>query len=396
MLPDFEARLRDYAKVIVRIGVNLQPGQRILVAEPYELQGVARSAEVLVHAVQAAAERAGAPEAPVSVIWGDPARLRALVEQRDWSALKKLTAENARRMQRAIDAGDALLFLQSSNPRLLDGLPAEATSAAHRLAWEQFGPVAQQLVAGATNWTVAPVPSPTWAVAVFEFLPAEARLTALWKTIFQALRCNTGSPEEDDAVARWHEHLRALAARRETMNAARPTRLRYVGEGTDLTVRLPKEHAWCTAQLTTRSGVPFVANLPTEEIFTAPEPDSAEGTVRVSRPVLHGGTVIEGIELEFRGGEVVAARARSGAEALARLLDTDDGARRLGEVALVDPSPAWSAAAPLFRHVLLDENAAPHLALGDAYPFCAPGRRQPLNRSLIHLDLPVAARVELA
>lgn len=396
MFPDFHARLHDLAEVIVRVGLNLQPGQRLLVAEPYELQGVARTAEVIVHAVQAAAARAGAAKSPLSVIWGDHARLRAMVEQRDWTALHRLTGDNAARMQRAIDAGDALLFLQGSHPRLLDGLPAGSIADAHRHAWEHFGPVAQQLVAGATNWTVAPAPSPAWASAVFEYLPAEDRLTGLWQTVFQALRCDSAAVDGDDAPTRWRDHLDALAARRDTLNAARHTQLRYVGEGTDLRVRLPIEHAWCTAQLTTRTGLPFVANLPTAEIFTAPEPDSAEGTVRVSRPVLHGGAVIDGIELEFEGGEVVAARARTGGDLLGRLLDTDDGARRLGEVALVQPVPGWAAAAPLFRHVLLDENASPHLALGDAYPFCAPGRRRPLNRSFIHLDLPVAARAELA
>lgn len=394
MLPDFHGRLHDFAEVIVRVGLNLQPGQRILVAEPYELQGVARSAEVIVHAVHAAALRLGAPELPVDVIWGDPARLRTLIQSRDWRGLGRLVESNTHRLRTAIAAGDAVLFLQGSHPRLLDGLPADAVAESQRVVWEIYGPVAQALVGGAANWTLVPAPSPTWAAAAFEFLPIEQRLTALWTTVFSAFRC-APAPGGPDAVARWTAHLRALAARRDALNAARPTTLRYRGEGTDLTVNLPAEHVWCSAQLATRGGVPFVANLPTEEIFTAPEPDSATGTLRVDRPVLHGGGVIDGIELEFRRGEVVAARARTGADLLAHLLDTDEGARRLGEVALVAETPAWAAAAPLFRHILLDENTGPHVALGEAYAFCAPGRCRPLNRSLLHLDLPVAAEVDL-
>lgn len=394
MLPDFSSRLAGLAEVLVRIGLNLRPGQRILVAEPYELQGVARSAEVIVHAVHAAALRHGAPEMPVDVIWGDPARLRAAVEGRDWRELGRRVEANTRRLHAAIEAGDAILILQGSHPRLLAGVPAAAVADAHRVVWEHFGPVAQQLTAGATNWTGAPAPSPAWAAAAFEFLPEERRLTALWTTVFSAFRC-APAPGGPDAVAAWTAHLAALAARRDALNAARPTRLRYRGEDTDLTVTLPREHVWCTAQLRTPAGAPFVANLPTEEVFTAPAADSAAGTLRVSRPVLHGGGMIDGIELEFARGEVVAARARTGADLLARLLDTDDGARRLGEVALLPETPAWAGAAPLFRHVLLDENAAPHVALGEAYAFCAPGSRRPPNRSLLHLDLPVAAEAEL-
>lgn len=391
MLPDFHARLHDFAEVIVRVGLNLQPGQRILVAEPYELQGVARSAEIIVHAIQTAALRHGAAEdLPIDVLWGDPGRLRALIERRDRRELGRLVTAQTRRIQNAIEAGDAVLLLQGSHPRLLDGVPADAVAEGQQVVWEIYGPVAQALSGGATNWTVAPAPSPTWAAAAFEFLPVERRLTALWTTVFQAFRC-APAPGGPDAVARWTAHLRSLAARRDALNAARHTSLRYHGDGTDLTVGLPAEHVWCTAQLLTRTGVPFVANLPTEEVFTAPEPDSAAGTLRVSRPILHGGAAIDGIELEFRHGEVVSARARTGGDLLARLLDTDEGARRLGEVALVAEEPAWAAAAPLFRHVLLDENTGPHVALGDAYAFCAPGRRRPLNRSLLHLDLPIAA-----
>jgi aminopeptidase len=378
MLPDFAPRLQVFADVIVRVGLNLQPGQRLLIAEPYELQGVARSAEVIVEAVMKAAAT------DVEIIWGDGPRLREFAEKADWRGLARLTDHNAHRMAEHVRRGDALLFLQGSQPKLLDGLPAERIAELRRIGWEHFGPIAQQLVQGATNWTIAPAPGPAWAQAVYADLPAEQRLAALWQEVFTATRVN-----EPAALAAWQIHLRLLRRRRDELNARQLPSLRYKGESTDLTVALPPEHVWRTAQLTTKSGTSFVANLPTEEVFTVPHRDTAEGTVQVSRPISYGGAVITGIQLEFRRGRVVAAEARTGADLLKRLLDTDDGARHLGEVAVVPEDTSLARAGRLFYHPLLDENAQSHVALGDAYAFCL---RRPnpaaLNRSLIHVDLP--------
>ena len=388
MLPDFHGRLRALAEVIVRVGLNLQPGQCLLIAEPFELQGVARGAEVIVNAVRAAAEAAGCPD--VTVIWGDGLRLRQYAERADWRAYATLVAANAAQMQRAIDGGAALLFLQSSQPQLLSGIPADRVNEQHRIGWEHFGPVVQQLVAGASNWTIAPAPIPAWANAVYADLPSEQQLSALWSAVFGALRV-----DEPDPLAAWQGHLQTLRAERDALNGRRLTALRYTGAGTDLTVKLPPEHVWCTACLETKSGVPFVANLPTEEVFTAPDRDSATGTVRVARPVSYGGAVIDGIELEFARGRVVRTVAHTGGELLQRLLATDDGAACLGEVALVPQVPPHGRTTRHFFHPLLDENAASHLALGQAYGFTS---RDPhslsLNQSLIHVDLPLEAAVD--
>ena len=388
MLPDFETRLRAFAEVIVRVGLNLQPGQRLLIAEPYELQGVAREAEVIVNAVRVAAATAGCPV--VDVIWGDGSRLRQFAERGDGQGIGELAATNATMMQRAIDDGAALLFLPSSQPRLMDGIPAAKVAWQHRIAWEHFGPIAQQLGQGATNWTVAPAPIPVWAQVTYSDLPSEQRLAALWTDLFAALRVDEANP-----VLAWAKHLDALCVRRARLNDSRHSTLRYTGEGTDLTVTLPPEHVWCTACLQTKAGLPFVANLPTEEIFTAPDKDSATGSVRVSRPVNYGGAIIDDLELEFARGRVVGAKARIGDDFLQRLLDTDEGARRLGEVAMVESSRVPRGR--LFFHPLLDENAANHIALGEAYRFTSadPGSSA-LNRSLLHLDLPVTAHLELS
>jgi len=392
--PDLESRLRACAEIIVRTGLNLQPGQSLLIAEPYELQGVSREASALVDAVSAETIAAECPQP--HVIWGDAPRLRQYAEQADWSGFTKLVAGHADRMKDHLAIGGALLFPITSFPHLMDGIAVENVSEQRRIAWEHFGPIAQRLTHRESQWTLVPAPSSAWADATFSDLPAEKRLASLEETVFAALRVEQPS-------AAWQNHLTSLQRQRDELNARRHKIIRYQGPGTDLTVKLPIQHRWCTAQLITKAGVTFVANLPTEEVFTAPDRNSAEGIVRVSRPVNYGGTVIDGIELDFHHGVVVQARARTGAALLERLLNTDEGSSRLGEVAVVgkpaanaaaDSRAAWQSSRRLFYHTLLDENAANHIALGESYPFCTRALfASGLNRSLVHVDLPLDAEV---
>ncbi len=394
MLPDFELRLRAFAEVIVRVGLNLQPGQRLLIAEPYELQGVSRSAEVIVDAVTHAVGR------DVDVIWGDGPRLREFAERADWRGFTRLVEGNAERMRRHLGGGGAFLFLPGSQPRLMEAIPVDRVSQLHRIGWEHFGPIVQRLLAGESQWTLAPAPSPTWAAVVYADLPSEQRLAALWTAVFDACRIEAGAPSI--SLEAWRQHLASLQRRRDNLNARRLTSLRYQGTGTDLTVKLPAKHRWCTAATQTRRGIPFVMNLPTEEVFTAPHKNSAEGTVHITPTVNHAGAAIDGIELQFRKGRVAAAAARTGGDLLQRLLETDGGACRLGEVAIVhlrgqQAAPRdWQRAGRQYGHPLLDENTANHVALGDAYRFCLDSFFPfALNRSLVHVDLPLAADVIL-
>ncbi len=387
MPPDFDARLRLLAEVIVRVGLNLQRGQRLLIAEPYELQGVSREAQPLVDTItQVAGVR-------TEVIWGDAPRLRQWVKRGDWPALAELTAAHAAKMDSAVRNGDALLFLLGSHPTLLNGLPGEDVAELRRIAGENFGPVAHQLTRAraATNWTAAPAPNTAWADQAYPELPAAERLAALWGDVFAALRV-----DQPDSLVAWQIHLDQLTELQSSLNQRRHTTMRYHGPGTALTVTLPADHHWCTARLKTRFGVPFVANLPTEEVFTAPHRDSAEGHLRVARPVYYAGSLIEGLELEFAQGKVVSARARAGQALVETLLATDPGAIRLGEVAYVPRDSALARSTRVFGHTLLDENAASHVALGQAYPFCLrspDGAADVLNHSLLHLDLPLDASV---
>ncbi|HLP09941.1 MAG TPA: aminopeptidase, partial [Opitutaceae bacterium] len=255
---------------------------------------------------------------------------------------------------------------------------------------EAYAHYAPELTAGATNWTAAAAPTPAWADVVFPDLPKTERLARLWAAVLAA-----GRADAPDPLAAWVARAAELARRRDELNSRRPRRVRFHGPGTDLTLTVPAAHRWCTALLTTRDGRPFAPNLPTEEVFTAPHRASAEGRLRVARPLFHAGAVIDGVELEFRGGDVVRARARVGAELLERVLAADRGACRLGEVALVEGATPVARTGRCFRHALLDENALPHVALGDAYAFTAT-RPAALNHSVLHLDLPLEAEVTLS
>ncbi len=389
MFPGFDEQLQRYADVIVRFGLNLRPGQRVLLTEPYELQGVAPAATALVEAVAAVARNAGAVE--VTTIWGDETRWREAALHWPQREFLQQLERNTAQLRQAVARGDAMVFLCSAHPGLADGVSPQRAAGLRRACGEFYGQVVPDLMAGATNWTAAPVPTPGWADAVFSDAPSAERISRLWAAVLAACRADAADP-----VAAWQSRAAELERRSRELNARQHRRLRLHGPGTDFTVGLASGHRWCTALLATRDGRRFAPNLPTEEVFTAPRRDSAEGWLRVARPVCHGGAVMEGVELEFRGGQVVRAHARHGVDLLERVLVADRGASRLGEVALVDAATPVGLAGRCFRHALLDEDAMNHVALGDAYAFTVgPAGAGELNRSVLHLDLPVAAEALL-
>ncbi len=390
MFPGFDEQLRGYADVIVRFGLNLRPGQRVVLAEPYELQGVDPAAAPLVEAVTTAAQAAGAVD--VETLWGDAALWREAAQHRPHRAFGERLERHTERLRQAVAQGDALVFLMSAQPRLAEGVAPAAAAHLRQVGGEFYGQIAPDLLAGCTNWTAAPAPTPEWADVVYpELAPAE-RVARLWAEVLAA--CRADGP---DPVAAWEGRAAELKRRCEELNARRLRCVRLHGPGTELTLALAAGHRWCTALLAMRDGRQFAPNLPTEEVFTAPRRDSAEGWLRVARPVCHGGMVMDGVELEFRGGQVVRARARRGAEMLGQVLATDRGAARLGEVALVEGASPVARSGRCFRQALLDENALHHVALGAAYAFTAPeAAAGALNHSAVHLDLPIEAEVVLA
>jgi aminopeptidase len=370
-------RLARYADLIVRVGMNVAPGQDVqvnsLVDNAPLARAVARSAYeagaryVDVWYFDQHARRARLDHAPLDTLaWTPP-----------WLDVRNEEIERVQGARCAIYGG-------LPDPHLLDGVDPE------RLGLDRMPRLQSSLrisLGDIVNWTVVSCPTPGWASSVFGE-PDEERL---WTAIERAVRL-----DEDDPVAAWADHSARLVARREAITAKAFRALHFRGPGTDLRVGLIDGHQFEGGGHETTWGRSFIANLPTEEVFTTPDRLATEGIVRCSRPVQVGGELVDGLSLRFEGGRCVEVRAASGEAAIARLLDTDDGARALGEVALVDRESRVGQLGIVFGDTLLDENATCHIALGAAYPAPIPGAGDldeagrlalGVNVSSIHLDV---------
>jgi aminopeptidase len=240
------------------------------------------------------------------------------------------------------------------------------------------------------NWTIVASATPAWASAMFPDDPSDVALAKLWDAIFETSRIN-----HEDPAAHWKAHDAILHRRAAQLNEKRYTALQYRGPGTDFRLGLADDHLWIGGGTTAGNGIYCIPNIPTEEVFTTPHKDRAEGTVTATKPLSFQGTMLEGIQVRFERGRIVQARATRGQEVLERLIDTDEGARRLGEVALVPHSSPIAHSGLTFLNTLFDENAASHIALGQAYSGClrdgdklTPDQlaAKGANDSLIHVD----------
>ena len=393
MSSDFEQRLERFADLTVQVGLNLQPGQRLIVTDPSLTCGVALEAAPLVRRVAASAYRAGARR--VDVIWGDAALTLARFAHAPADSFDEYPTWYSEALLRFTEEGGALLSIHARNPDLLAGQAEDRVNTAQTAAWTTLGPVLKLVSGNGTNWCVIAAPVEGWAAKVFPDRPAADRMALLWEQIFRTCRI-----DQPDPIAAWEEHLRGLAARSAYLNARAYHALRFRGTGTDLTVGLPQGHIWKSGKATSAQGIAFTANLPTEEVFTMPHRARVEGHVRASKPLAYGGSPIEGIELTFEAGRVVRAEAATHAGVLRKLIETDEGAARLGEVALVPHGSPIAQSGLLFFNTLFDENAASHLAFGRAYKmnlrdggtlsdedFTAAGG----NSSLVHVDFMIGA-----
>jgi aminopeptidase len=391
-MADFKQNLRAYADLIVRVGVNLQPGQDLMITNIIN-RGVSLQTAPLVRAIAAAAYEAGSRK--VDVIWSDPelrllnftkASPDAAVDYPDWMADA---------LQRHVENGGALVTIHADDPGLLSQVDSDLVSAAQQSALKKTHHARQYTQSNKVNWLVIGASSPDWARRVFPDLPEEEAVDRLWETIFKVCRV-----DRQDPVAAWQNHIEDLKSRTDYLNHKHYTALKFSGPGTDLTVGLPDGHIWRSGRGQTQSGIPFIPNLPTEELFTAPHRAKVEGVVTATKPLSYGGSLIEDFTIRFEGGKVVSVSARKGENVLQKLVDTDEGSSRLGEVALVPYSSPISQTGIMFFNTLYDENAACHLALGSAYPFnLANGEAMSseellaagCNRSVVHVDFMVGS-----
>ena len=292
--------------------------------------------------------------------------------------------------RRLFAAGPHGLAITGGNPSLLSKEDPEKVGRANRAVSKAYRPAIELITRHDINWTIVASATPAWAAAVFPDLPPDQAMTKLWDAIFAASRVDV-----DDPIARWKQHDSGLHRRADLMNEKRYAALHFRGPGTDLRVGLADDHLWMGGGTKAGTGAYCIPNMPTEEVFTTPHKDRVEGTVTSTKPLSHQGTLIEKIAVRFEGGRVVDAKASRGQEVLQRMIDTDDGARRLGEVALVPHSSPIASSGLLFLNTLFDENAASHIALGQAYSTCLKNGDQltpeelaarGANESLIHVD----------
>lgn len=383
----FENLLVRYAEVIVRVGVNLQPGQRLLMRSPLEAAPLARA--VVVAAYQAGARL-------VDVMWGDDQVTLARFQHAPRDSFAEFATWRTEALAKCAAAGDAFVSIYAEDPDLLREQDPALVKLAKMTAQKHHRAYYDLLEQSRFNWCAVSAPIPAWARRVFPEAPDEATAMAkLWEAILRVSRADQADP-----VAAWDTHVKVLSEKKDQLTARQYRALRYRGPGTDLAVGLPPGHLWLGGNITRADGLPFVANLPTEEVFTLPHRERVDGVVTCSRPLSYSGVLIEGFGLRFEKGLVVESWAEKGHEALKGLLDIDEGSRRLGEVALVPHHSPVSESGILFYNTLFDENAASHLALGRAYQFSLKGgttmsheafRAAGGNDSLSHVDFMIGS-----
>jgi len=392
-MSDCEQQLRAYGELTVKVGLSLRAGQRLLIIGPLASGGVSLEAAPLVRQIVAAAYRAGASF--VETLWGDEAAQMARFHHAPRDSFGEFSSWLPRALVEHAEAGHAIVSVYANDPDQLKDEPPELVSAVQQAVSKAVRPFRELISRNQTNWTVVAAAGGGWAARVFPGLPPAEQVARLWDAIARLCRL-----DQPDPVAAWETHLAALARRRDHLNAKGYAALKYKGPGTELKIGLPNGHLWVSGRSESRFGIPFAPNLPTEEVFTMPHKDHGDGVVRSSKPLSYGGTVIENFSLTFEGGKTVKVTAERGQEVLQRLVDTDAGAARLGELALVPHSSPVSQSGLLFYNTLFDENAASHVALGSAYKFTMRGGESMEdaafehaggNRSGVHVDFMIGS-----
>ena len=379
----FDEKLDRLAEVAVRVGLGLRAGQELVLTAPTD-------ALPLVRRITDHAYRAGA--LLVTTFLSDDACVLSRFEQAPDASFDYAPVWLQDAIALAFKSGAARMAIAGTNPALLGGQDPAKVARANVAASKASKPAMELITRHEINWTIVAAATPEWAKLVFPEEPVDQAVAKLWEAIFAASRI-TG----EDPVADWHAHGARLKQRVDLLNAKRFTALRFKSPdgATDLKVGLADQHLWAGGGTTAGNGIYCQPNIPTEECFTTPHKDRVDGVVRASKPLSHQGTLIENIRCKFEGGKIVEATATAGEDVLNRLISTDEGARRLGEVALVPASSPISATGILFWSTLFDENAASHIALGQAYSTCLIGGEKMddqaltalgANSSLIHVD----------
>ena len=378
-----EAKLKEYARLLVEVGANVQKGQTLVLGSPIECAEFARMCA-------SAAYDAGCRE--VVADWVDPLLTRERYLRAEDGVFDEFPAWRAQFFNGYDEIGAASLWIDGYDPELMKDVDPERMTRADRAAEKPLEKTTHMQMASLVAWCIGAVPVHSWAKKVFPDCPVEEAMDRLWDAILASVRV-TG---DGTAVERWREHLALLHARRDRLNEYNFKSLHYTNSlGTDLTVELPEGHLWASGASRTPKGQVFVCNMPTEEIFTAPKRDGVNGVVYAALPLVESGNIIDGFHFVVKDGRIVEYHAERGEEFLKEAISLDEGASYFGEAALVPYDSAISNMGLLFYNTLFDENARCHLAFGEAYPECIKGGQDMsreelnahgLNYSIQHCD----------
>ncbi|MBW9052076.1 aminopeptidase [Rhizobium mesosinicum] len=374
-------KLEKLAEVAIKVGLQLEQGQDLVITAPVV-------ALPLVRLITKHAYLAGA--GLVSTFYSDEETTLARYQYGSDESFDRASGWLYDGMAKAYEKGAARLAIAGDNPMLLSEQDPSKVGRANRANSTAYKPALEKISNFDINWNIVSYPNPSWAKVVFPDDPEAIAVAKLAKAIFAASRVDVPDP-----IAAWAEHNADLRKRSSWLNGERFASLHFTGPGTDLTVGLADGHEWHGGASTAKNGITCNPNIPTEEVFTTPHALRVEGHVSSTKPLSHQGTLIDNIRVRFEGGRIVEAKASRGEEVLNKVLDTDEGARRLGEVALVPHSSPISASGILFYNTLFDENASCHIALGQCYSKCFLDgaslsqeqiKAQGGNSSLIHID----------
>ncbi|MCC5889744.1 MAG: aminopeptidase [Alkalibacterium sp.] len=386
-LPNFEDHLKKYADLIVNTGVNVSEGHTVVLSVDVDQAPLARL-------VTEAAYKKGAKE--VVVKWTDDIITRSTFTHAPEEVVANVPQYKVDESLDHIEKGASRISLRSSDPDSLKGLDSDKIAAAQKANGRAFSAMRKATQSNKVSWVVAAAAGEKWAEKVFpELETSEEQVDALWDAIFKAIHLY-----DEDPVATWTEKDKTLESKADELNKEQFVALHYTAPGTDLTVGLPKGHRWEGAGSLNVRGERFMANMPTEEVFSAPDANRVDGVVVSTKPLSYAGTVIEGMTFTFKDGKVESVTADQGEDVLKKLIETDEGAARLGEVALVPDASPISQSGLTFFNTLFDENASNHLALGSAYAFNLEGgtemsedelKEAGLNRSDVHVDFMIGS-----
>ncbi len=389
MVENFDAKLNEYARLLVEVGMNVRPGQTARINAPLDCAPLARLC------VAACYDR-GARE--VLVDWHDDFIDREKYLRADEAAFAEYPSYMKEKWTWLLEKKAPNLAIIGSDPELFKGVDPKRLQTWQRVAGQGNKAYYEAMTASRFQWSIGAHPTPAWAKKVFPDLSEPEAVDALWDAIFDVCRING----DGQAVQRWREHIATVARRCETLNGYDLKSLHYVNSsGTDLTVELPENHVWLGGSEASAAGVEFVANMPTEEIFTAPKWDGVNGRVYAALPLALDGNLVKDFTLDFKDGRIVDVHASEGEDILRHSIDLDEGSHYLGEVALVPYDSPVRNKGVLFYETLFDENASCHLAFGSSYPTCVKGgadmsedeqKAAGLNQSINHVDFMVGTK----